>query len=81
VIDAVGLDAATPAKGPASESKDEKKEFQQEMKKAAPEGTPSGEAFHPGEAPLRHCSGQWNQSQRAEQYRSSVSIPRLSLFP
>lgn len=50
VIDAVGIDAAAPKRGPAADKKAEK-EFKQELDSIAEKGTPAGKAFQPGGAP------------------------------
>jgi len=49
-IDAVGVDAATAAKGPAADKKAQKK-FKKELGGIAEEGTPKGRDFQPGGAP------------------------------
>jgi threonine dehydrogenase-like Zn-dependent dehydrogenase len=58
VIDAVGVDAETATKGPASKNagngkkaKKEKKEFREERDKVAPEKNPKGGVWVPGHAP------------------------------
>jgi len=49
-IDAVGVDAIHPAKGPAhKKSKD--KEFEEEVQEIAPKATPKGDNWVPGNAP------------------------------
>ncbi len=51
-IDAVGVDANRPHQGPAAaKSRTKKKEFQQELQKVAPKTNPSGNNWHPGDAP------------------------------
>lgn len=49
-IDAVGVDAATAKRGPASD-KAAQKGFKDELAKIAQQGTPSGKYFQPGGAP------------------------------
>jgi threonine dehydrogenase-like Zn-dependent dehydrogenase len=52
VIDAVGVDAVAPKKGPASRNlKDRKEKFAQERKKVAPKTRPKGGNWEPGDAP------------------------------
>lgn len=51
-IDAVGVDANRPHRGPAAEkAKSEEGEFQQEREAIAPERKPSNGSWHPGDAP------------------------------
>jgi threonine dehydrogenase-like Zn-dependent dehydrogenase len=47
VIDAVGVDA----EGPRGASRDEKKRAEKELKEIAPRTKPSGDSWHPGDAP------------------------------
>jgi len=52
VIDAVGIDAEAPRKGPAAaETRMKKKEFKEELNKIAPEQHPHGDNWIPGNAP------------------------------
>jgi len=52
VIDAVGVDAQRPSAGPAAEAVAEQAErFDQERAAAAPDASPSGEQWVPGNAP------------------------------
>ncbi|SFL92702.1 zinc-dependent alcohol dehydrogenase [Streptomyces pini] len=52
VIDAVGVDAQRPARGPAAESLAERaEEFDRERDEAAPEQRPDGDTWVPGDAP------------------------------
>lgn len=52
VIDAVGVDAQRPSSGPAAEQAAEQAErFEQERASAAPDASPSGEQWVPGNAP------------------------------
>lgn len=52
VIDAVGVDAEAPHKGPAyKQSKSKKKEFARELEQIAPETHPEGDLWVPGDAP------------------------------
>jgi len=52
VIDAVGVDASRPHKGPAAEkSQKYEQEFQQEMGEITPKTNIKGEYWHPGDAP------------------------------
>jgi threonine dehydrogenase-like Zn-dependent dehydrogenase len=52
VIDAVGIDAEPPSKGPAAAAaKKRRKEFQQQLKAAAPEAQSGSELWKPGQAP------------------------------
>ena len=51
-IDAVGVDANFPDRGPAARSlKSEKAEFDEEVEKIAPDANPQGDQWHPGNAP------------------------------
>jgi threonine dehydrogenase-like Zn-dependent dehydrogenase len=52
VIDAVGVDAQRPARGPAAEQYEQQaEEFEQERRQAAPDAAPRGEQWVPGNAP------------------------------
>ena len=52
VIDAVGVDAQRPARGPAAEQYEQQAEqFEQERSEAAPDAAPRGEQWVPGNAP------------------------------
>jgi threonine dehydrogenase-like Zn-dependent dehydrogenase len=52
VIDAVGVDAYAPSRGPAAaKSKKEAKEFRKELERLAPEQHPKGKNWRPGNAP------------------------------
>jgi threonine dehydrogenase-like Zn-dependent dehydrogenase len=52
VIDAVGVDANFPERGPAARAmKDEKADFEKELKEVAPDASPKGDNWHPGNAP------------------------------
>jgi len=52
VIDAVGVDAASPTTGPAAkEASKLQSEFQRETKYVAPKTKPEGDGWHPGGAP------------------------------
>jgi threonine dehydrogenase-like Zn-dependent dehydrogenase len=51
-IDAVGVDANFPDRGPAARAlKSEKAEFDEEVEKIAPDANPQGDQWHPGNAP------------------------------
>lgn len=51
-IDAVGVDATAPKKGPAAKkAKQQEKQFQKEREKVAPHINPSGGNWRPGDAP------------------------------
>jgi threonine dehydrogenase-like Zn-dependent dehydrogenase len=51
-IDAVGVDANRPTKGPAAkEAKALKSEFEEELSEVAPKTHPEGDNWHPGDAP------------------------------
>ncbi|GAB3546720.1 zinc-dependent alcohol dehydrogenase [Noviherbaspirillum agri] len=57
-IDAVGVDAECPHHGPAAEAaKQNAQAFQQEVQQIAPEQHPSGDNWHPGQAPSQ--AQQW----------------------
>ena len=49
-IDAVGVDATHPTRGPAHK-REKQKEFKEEVKKIAPDAKPEGANWNPGEAP------------------------------
>lgn len=52
IIDAVGVDAERPHKGPAKEKSDMMaKEFESEVRQIAPNANPSGQNWQPGDAP------------------------------
>jgi threonine dehydrogenase-like Zn-dependent dehydrogenase len=52
VIDAVGIDAQRPSSGPAAEAiAQQDGQFEQEREQAAPDASPSGEQWVPGNAP------------------------------
>ncbi len=51
-IDAVGVDASQPTRGPAAEKfKQMEAQFQQELHQIAPHTHPQGDNWHPGDAP------------------------------
>jgi threonine dehydrogenase-like Zn-dependent dehydrogenase len=51
-MDAVGVDANFPDRGPAARTlKSEKAEFDEEVEKIAPDANPQGDQWHPGNAP------------------------------
>ncbi len=52
VIEAVGVDAQRPSRGPAAEQYEQQaEEFEQERSQAAPDAAPQGEQWVPGNAP------------------------------
>lgn len=52
VIDAVGVDANRPERGPAAEKAEKQAtQYQQQLKQIAPETNPQGDNWHPGNAP------------------------------
>jgi threonine dehydrogenase-like Zn-dependent dehydrogenase len=52
VIDAVGVDAEHPHRGPAAkQAKQQEKQFEEELQQIAPEQNPQGDNWHPGDAP------------------------------
>ena len=52
IVDAVGIDAEPPTKGPAAESAQKRREeFQQQLKSVAPEAHSEGEDWKAGQAP------------------------------
>lgn len=58
VIDAVGVDAECPHHGPAAgEAEKNRQTFQQEVQQVAPRQRPSGDNWHPGQAPSQ--AQQW----------------------
>ena len=51
-IDAVGVDATAPRKGPAAKhGREQKKQFKREREEIAPKTNPTGRNWHPGDAP------------------------------
>jgi len=51
-IDAVGVDAVAPTRGPAAKQAQHKADqFQQQLQTVAPETNPHGDNWHPGDAP------------------------------
>ena len=51
-IDAVGVDASQPNRGPAAEQfRKMEQQFQQELRQIAPQTHPQGDNWHPGDAP------------------------------
>ena len=51
-IDAVGVDAEHPHRGPAAkQAAQQQKQFEQEVDQVAPERHPAGDNWHPGDAP------------------------------
>jgi threonine dehydrogenase-like Zn-dependent dehydrogenase len=56
-IDAVGVDAVAPKKGPAAaQARKEKKQHQQELQEVAPRTHPKGDLWVPGDAPSQVVS-------------------------
>ncbi|MDF2917522.1 MAG: glutathione-dependent formaldehyde dehydrogenase [Microbacterium sp.] len=51
VIDAVGVDAERPARGPAAPDDDAAAEFDEEVAQVAPDIAPQGDLWRPGDAP------------------------------
>jgi threonine dehydrogenase-like Zn-dependent dehydrogenase len=51
VIDAVGVDAQRPKKGPAAVSSDDAEKFDAEVKQVAPDANPQGDLWVPGDGP------------------------------
>jgi threonine dehydrogenase-like Zn-dependent dehydrogenase len=50
-IDAVGVDANLPSRGPAAVKKEDRKRDQQELAEVAPQTRPRGDNWHPGDGP------------------------------
>jgi threonine dehydrogenase-like Zn-dependent dehydrogenase len=50
-VDAVGVDAVMPHKGPAKPSDSQRREFKDEQKEVAPKSHPRGDLWRPGDAP------------------------------
>jgi threonine dehydrogenase-like Zn-dependent dehydrogenase len=50
-IDAVGVDAVRPQRGPAAPDAGESREFEQQVREVAPEQHPDGQYWRPGDAP------------------------------
>ncbi|MCW2787342.1 MAG: glutathione-dependent formaldehyde dehydrogenase [Marmoricola sp.] len=58
VVDAVGVDAQRPKRGPAAESAEEQSDaFDQERSQVAPEQNPDGDTWVPGDSPSQ--AAQW----------------------
>jgi threonine dehydrogenase-like Zn-dependent dehydrogenase len=56
-IDAVGVDAVHPHRGPAAaKAKQDEAEFAREVKQVAPQQHPQGDNWHPGDAPSQALS-------------------------
>ncbi|MFJ8043232.1 alcohol dehydrogenase catalytic domain-containing protein [Kitasatospora sp. NPDC096147] len=53
VIDAVGVDAERPDRGPAAPGDDERERFEREREEAAPDRAPRGRTWIPGNAPTQ----------------------------
>lgn len=52
VIDAVGVDAVAPQRGPAAKrTREHEQRFAEELKNVAPKTNPQGDNWHPGDAP------------------------------
>lgn len=82
VIDAVGVDAQSPASGPAAPDADERKKFQQEVEEVAPKTNVQGANWVPGDAPTQ--ATQWAVESVAKHGRIGligVYPPQLTSFP
>lgn len=83
VVDAVGVDAQRPARGPAAESAEEQAEsFEQERDQVAPVQAPDGDTWVPGDAPSQAL--QW--AVQAVAKAGSIGIigvypPQMTSFP
>jgi threonine dehydrogenase-like Zn-dependent dehydrogenase len=76
VIDAVGVDAEPPRRGPAAEKSTKYKElFEEELKKIAPSAKPQGELWKPGQAPSQVV--QW----AVECVRKAGTIAVIGVYP
>ncbi|MGW3996856.1 zinc-dependent alcohol dehydrogenase [Amycolatopsis sp. NPDC004772] len=76
VIDAVGVDAQRPSSGPAAEKLAEQAEqFDQERALAAPDASPSGEQWVPGDAPS--LAARW----AVEAVAKAGSIGVIGVYP
>lgn len=82
VIDAVGVDADRPAKGPAKEGGKQVQQFQQERGQVAPETHPKGGLWQPGSAPSQVI--QWaieSLSKAGRLVMIGVYPPPVNFFP
>lgn len=83
VIDAVGVDAQRPKRGPAAEAAAQKAEqFDAEVAQVAPEANPQGETWVPGDAPSQ--AAQWSVESVAKYGRIGiigVYPPQLTSYP
>jgi threonine dehydrogenase-like Zn-dependent dehydrogenase len=66
IIDAVGIDAQRPARGPAAETAKKKAEqYQWEVQQVAPQANPQGELWKPGNAPSQAFEWEVNALDKA----------------
>ncbi len=83
VVDAVGVDAQRPKSGPAAEAAQQQAEtFEQERSQVAPEQSPKGDTWVPGDAPSQ--SLQW--AVQAVAKAGSIGVigvypPQMTSFP
>jgi len=76
VVDAVGVDAQRPKSGPAAEQAAENQEsFEQERSQVAPDQSPDGDTWVPGDAPSQ--SAQW----AVEAVAKAGSIGIIGVYP
>jgi threonine dehydrogenase-like Zn-dependent dehydrogenase len=83
VIDAVGVDAQRPHRGPAAAASDElAEEFAAEVKQVAPDADPQGDQWVPGDAPTQ--AARWGVEAVAKAGRVGiigVYSPQLTSYP
>jgi len=70
VIDAVGIDAQRPARGPAAPSGDEASSFDAEVEQIAPDARTDGEQWRPGDAPSQ--AARWAVAMTAKYGRIGI---------
>jgi threonine dehydrogenase-like Zn-dependent dehydrogenase len=76
VIDAVGVDAEQPKRGPAAEqARRQAEEFSKEREQAAPEASPRGEQWVPGDAPSQ--AARW----AVQAVAKAGSIGAIGVYP
>jgi threonine dehydrogenase-like Zn-dependent dehydrogenase len=70
VIDAVGIDAQRPKEGPAATSSDEAAKFDSEVEQIAPDASPDGDLWVPGDGPSQ--AARWAVAMTAKYGRIGV---------
>ena len=82
VIDAVGVDAERPARGPAAPDDDAAAEFDEEVAQVAPDIAPQGDLWRPGDAPSQ--ASRWVVAMVAKDGRIGiigVYSPQAEVYP